>query len=132
MVVKAVAQRVARRDLLEPNVEVRFLLADAAWPKPVDQHAIAVIRCRGLVNTLDPEARCLRVRWSFRHHWLAMGLALAPLKTISVEVPWERMRPLASMMRASADMIWRPRPMTRPSARTRPVSCLIARVKFAL
>src|ERR1700733_3971366 len=131
MVVKAVTQRIARRDFLEPHVDVRLLFADAARPKPVDQHAIAVVRGSRLVNAFDPEAgRALCVRWPFCVHWLAREPA--PLNTISVEVPCDRMRPLESMMRASADMIWRPRPITRPSARTRPVSCLMGRGKFAL
>ena len=43
------AQGRTRRDLLEPQRQRRFLLAQAARPEPIDQHAGAVVTERGIV-----------------------------------------------------------------------------------
>lgn len=64
------------------------------------------------------------------------GFAGAPyvsalsFNTIKVEVPWARTRPLASVTRASAEMMRRPLATTHAAARTRPVSLVIGREKF--
>src|ERR1700722_4804010 len=50
------------------------------------------------------------------------GVSEPPGRTMSVEVPCARRRPLASTIRASHEMMRRPRPTARPSARTRPES----------
>src|SRR3981081_1698774 len=51
LAVKSPAQRVARCDVLEPEVDL--FLGEAARPEPVDQDACPVVDARRLVNTLE-------------------------------------------------------------------------------
>lgn len=48
------AQRVARRNLLEPEIDPGFRPCQTARPEPVDQHALAVRPRRRVVGALDP------------------------------------------------------------------------------
>ena len=66
------------------------------------------------------------------HFYGAGAGASGPGRTMSVDVPCARIRPRASRIRPSQEMMRRPRTTTRPSARTRPVSLVIGREKFTL
>jgi predicted ArsR family transcriptional regulator len=46
-----------RRDVLGPFVEPGGVLAQSAWPHPVDKHAGAVVRGRVVVDAANPDAR---------------------------------------------------------------------------
>jgi hypothetical protein len=48
------AQLSARRDILHPAVDCRIRLAQPAWPQSIDQHAHAIVGCRGLINPFQP------------------------------------------------------------------------------
>src|SRR5690606_16491221 len=50
----------ARRDVLEPEYEIRLVLAYAARPDTVDQNSLAVVRCRRLVDALHPDVHGTR------------------------------------------------------------------------
>ena len=50
------AQPIARRQIAQPQIDVRLPLGDAARPQPVDQHAQAVVFAGGLVDPLYPKA----------------------------------------------------------------------------
>lgn len=57
IVAEPFSQARARRDVLEPLVQCRLFLADAARPNAVDQNARAVAPRGRLVNTLDVRFR---------------------------------------------------------------------------
>ncbi len=68
-------ERVARREFLGPRVELGRLLFEPAWPKPLDEHAIAVTCVRWLVRSLElHHARSLRPRRA-RHNRECIGEA---------------------------------------------------------
>src|SRR5690606_28945599 len=54
LVVEPLPQLGRRRDVLEPQVHVRALLAHAAGPEPVDEHPEPVAVVGGLVHALGP------------------------------------------------------------------------------
>src|SRR5208282_1169578 len=115
LAVKALTQRVARRDVLEPQVNPRLILGNAARPKAVNQYACPVARVRRLVNALEHK----------RGHFVLPNVMM-------VEVPCANTLPSLLSTLASAEMIWRPWATTRASARTRAESSVIGRAKFAL
>ena len=51
------AQLRARRDLLDPLVELRFGLADAARPQVIDQDPCAVRPFGRIISALEPDVR---------------------------------------------------------------------------
>ena len=48
---EAPAQRVARRDVLEPEIDPRLVAGDAARPQPVDEDPRPVLRRRGVPSS---------------------------------------------------------------------------------
>ena len=55
VVAEPAAQLWTRRHVLEPEINGSSGLLDAPRPDPIDQHAKAVVRCRGLVDALDAD-----------------------------------------------------------------------------
>jgi len=67
-------------DLLHPVVDGGFRLADAAWPKSVDQHARAIIGRRRLVSPLDPHS----ILGDFAAHHCTSGEVAASIRAPSI------------------------------------------------
>ncbi|OIQ77604.1 hypothetical protein GALL_406990 [mine drainage metagenome] len=57
LMAEPMAQRIARRQVFDPGVDVRLVLAQPTRPEPVDEHAKAVAFAGRFVNALDSE-RC--------------------------------------------------------------------------
>ena len=90
--VEAAAKRIARRDFLQPQVDLRPLPRQTAGPQAIHQDADAVFRVRRPIDAFDPQPL-------LGHFTLET--------TIMVEVPCARMRPSRAVTRASVEMIWR-------------------------
>src|SRR3546814_6603802 len=69
-------ERVARRQVPRPVLQVHRVLAQAAWPEPVDQYPAAVLRCVGLIH--PPQA------YSRAHRRPRQRIASLPVTTTSI------------------------------------------------
>src|SRR6185437_188615 len=65
LAVEALAQRVARRDVPQPEIDPSLVLGDATRPQPVDQDARPVAGTRRLVDALQRKRRHRDHDWHF-------------------------------------------------------------------
>ena len=52
---EALAQPIARRDVLDPEIDFCLRFGNTAWPQSIDQNACAVVGMRRLIDALEYE-----------------------------------------------------------------------------
>jgi hypothetical protein len=123
-----------RDSLIRPWLKRANTAAAASPPRNLD--SVPLSKLAGLRAFARWESRVSFKRrftgFSVRNILWGSYLPFVDFSAISVEVPCASRRPAASTILPSHEMIVRPLPTTRPSARTDPVSAVIAREKLAL